>query len=111
MRRKRKTLSLPRTVAVSADIEYEVVWVDGFADAAVLGECRPDVQQIALHKKLRGPELVKTFIHEVLHAIEDEHQIKISHKAIHQLEDGIFEVLARNGWLPPVLFNTGGGKS
>ena len=44
-------------------------------------------------------EIVKTFIHELLHAIEAEWEEPIPHRIVYMLEEGIFKVLKLNKWI------------
>lgn len=89
---------IPARVKIKNRVTYEVVWVDSFKDAGVLGECRFDSKQIALKSDESERETFKTFVHEVLHAMEFERGIKIPHKAIYQLEDAVFYLLFHNVW-------------
>lgn len=50
------------------------------------GECDPNTHTIRLLKSLDRVELFETFVHELLHAIEFEHKIKIKHKTVYELE-------------------------
>lgn len=40
--------------------------------------------------------MMKTYIHEVLHAFEEEYDIRISHKAVRQLEEAMFDFWVAN---------------
>lgn len=89
---------IPARLKIKNKVVYEIVWVDSFTDPDVLGECRFDSKQIAMKSGLSERETYKTLIHEVLHAMEFERGIKISHKAIYQLEDAVFYLLFHNDW-------------
>jgi len=93
-----KLPSIPSRIKIKNRVVYEIVWVDSFKDTNVLGECRFDVRQIALKNGQSERETFKTFVHEVIHAMEVERGIKIPHKAIYQLEDAIFYLLFHNVW-------------
>jgi len=93
-----KPPNIPARLKIKNRVVYEIVWVDSFKDPDVLGECRFDVRQIALKKGQSQRETFKTFVHEVIHAMEFEREIKIAHKAIYQLEDAIFYLLFHNDW-------------
>lgn len=90
--------TIPSRIKIKNKVVYEVVWVDSFEDGNTVGECRFDVKQIALKMNQSEKELMKTFIHEVLHAIEFERGVKIPHKTIYQLEDALFYILFHNEW-------------
>lgn len=45
---------------------------------------------------LNGRERFRTAIHEVLHLLEFEHEIKIKHKTIYDLSDAILQLMEDN---------------
>ena len=93
-----KTPRIPARIKIKNKVIYEVVWVESFKDPDVLGECRFEARQIALKKGQSERETLKTVTHEILHAIEYERGIKLSHKSIYQLEDAIYYILFHNDW-------------
>ena len=93
-----KKPKIPPYIKIKNKVVYEVVWLDGFKDSEVLGECRFDSKQIALKTGISERETYKTFIHEVLHAVEFERGVKLPHKAVYQLEDALFYILFHNDW-------------
>lgn len=93
-----KLPKIPSHVKVKNKVVYEVVWVDSFSDVDVLGECRFDSKQIAIKKGQSAAQVMKTFIHELLHAVEFEREVKLPHKTVYQLEDAVFYLLFHNDW-------------
>lgn len=93
-----KLPKIPPRLKIKNKVVYEIVWVESFADPDVLGECRFDSKQIAIKDGLSEREAFKTFVHEVLHAVEFERGVKIPHRAIYQLEDAVFYLLFHNDW-------------
>jgi len=89
---------IPPRVKIKNKVVYEIVWVDSFKDEKTLGECRYDHKQIALKKGCSYKETWQTFSHEIFHAISHERGIKISHRAIYQMEDAIYYILFHNDW-------------
>ena len=66
---------------------YEVLWTDEFlTDQKQMGETRFDLKQIVLKKDDDNKEALHTFFHEWLHVLVDEHQLKLTHKQVYQLE-------------------------
>jgi Zn-dependent peptidase ImmA (M78 family) len=96
-----KTPRIPARVKIKNKVTYEVVWVDSFVDKPdekTYGECRYDQKQNALLINQSERQAFKSFSHEVAHAVCHERGIKISHQAIHQLEDAIYYILFHNTW-------------
>lgn len=94
-----KPPKIPSRLKIKNKVAYEIVWVDSFEDKDILGECRFDSKQIAIKKGQSERELIKTFIHEALHAIQFERDIKLTHKSVYQLEDGLYYILFHNEWV------------
>jgi ssRNA-specific RNase YbeY (16S rRNA maturation enzyme) len=60
------------------------------------GETDPETKIIKIKKSLGRVPLFLTVIHELLHVVEFEHNIKMKHKVVYQLEKAIFEILLDN---------------
>ncbi len=95
---KVKKFAIPSRLKIKNKVAYEIVWVDEFKEPTTMGECRFDSKQIAMKTKQSDKEQFKTFVHEVLHAICMERDIKINHRAIYQLEDALYYILFHNDW-------------
>ena len=79
----------------------EHVWKVKFVNRPLkwgAGQCSSRPRQILINMKANSNkyELFRTFIHEVLHAIEFEHEKRINHKTIYFLETAIADLLLRN---------------
>lgn len=61
-----------------------------------IGLCDPGSRTIYIKKGLTKALLFRTVVHELLHAIEFELEIKISHKLVYQLEKAIVDTLLMN---------------
>lgn len=92
-------MKIPNRVRITSKVEYEVLFVEEFKDGQTLGECRSDVKQIVINKNQSDTEARKTFIHETIHAIDSEEDIKLTEKQVRKLEDGIYRVLRLNKWI------------
>lgn len=92
-------LKIPHKVRIKPRISYEVVYSDVIKDdPECLGLCDPNLRQIFIKNDLCDTEKQRTFIHEVLHAIEAEYLKKsVPHTAIYAFEEGIFNLLRLNG--------------
>jgi hypothetical protein len=65
------------------------------------GYCCTKRKTIVLLATLSEAELFSTFIHELLHAIEHEHDVRIKHSLVYAMEGPISEVLKKNFHLLP----------
>ncbi len=93
----------PTRIRITAKVAYDVLWVDGFEsdteDEMVRGVCDHETKQIVLRNGLRPMWILRTFIHEVFHAVEHEYDIAIPHKTIYKLERAFEKVLKLNRWI------------
>lgn len=100
MSKKIKKVNIPNLVRITPKISYEVLFTDLISENPdTLGEMRPDVKQIIIKNNQSSTELVKTFIHEVFHAISDEHGIGLTEAQVKGLELGVYRFLRLNGYL------------
>lgn len=82
----------PKKIYVRDEV-YKVVFCKRLKD---FGETDPVKRIIRIKHGMSRREIFSTFLHEVLHAIEFEHDLIIRHSLVYQLEKGIFEVLVDN---------------
>lgn len=91
-----KRRDYPKTLHIGSEI-YRVKFVRKFKDSQTVGECDPEAKEIRILCGLGPEETLKTFIHELCHAVvEFEHEIEIKHKLIYALEEPIFRFLRDN---------------
>lgn len=105
-----KRISLPREVRINARTTYTVIFDDSL-EASHYGECDFENKEIRLNPKKNktNTALLKTFIHELLHAIDVETEDKtnkwergrhdLKHRDIYALEKAIYRLLRLNKWL------------
>lgn len=84
---------IPISVQVSSRRSFEIVWVEGFPDTLVLGETRFNPDQIAIKTNEPIRETVKTYLHELLHAIDDEYGVGLTEAQVIKLEASLTAVL------------------
>ena len=95
MRAPRKS-QYPAKIKVK-DIEYTVVFVDQIEGRDNLGLCYGDERKLILLKNNLDPHTrFKIFIHEVLHAIENEYGFELNHDHVYKLQDGLGDLLIQN---------------
>lgn len=63
---------------------------------STVGLCDPGQHIIWVRSNLTKNMLARTYIHELLHAIEIEYEIEIPHKVIYQLEKALADTLLAN---------------
>ena len=76
--------------------EYTIVFVDQIEGKTTLGLCDFERKVIFIKNKQKPKDNLKTFIHELLHAIEFEFDLGMEHNLIYKLEDPIFTFLYQN---------------
>lgn len=93
-------MKIPSSLRIKKDISYQIVWQDIIRDDETLqGYCEPNERIIYLSTKQSKTSVVKTFIHEAIHAVEFEYDTPIPHKITNMLEEGLYRILKLNGWL------------
>lgn len=60
------------------------------------GLCDPSNRTVYVLRGMDRGEIFRTFLHEILHAIEFENEIDIKHEIIEKLEDGIADFILEN---------------
>lgn len=98
MRAKDLNKLIPNKVRVTKNVTYEVLFTDEFLkDDKQLGECRPDTKQILLKNNQSSTEMMKTFLHEVFHAMSCENKdLNLTETQVRILEESTFRVLKLN---------------
>lgn len=56
----------------------------------------PNSRLICLLADQSDDELFKSYVHEVIHAFEDEYDIKIAHSGVYKFEEAIFDFFVAN---------------
>lgn len=85
----------PKSIRIG-DEDYRIQFVTQIENKDDLGMCDFGSKVILIKRGMTKEETFKTFIHEALHAIECERNLKISHKLVYELEEGIFQLLKDN---------------
>ena len=85
----------PKSLLVKGE-EWRIVFVDRIEGKDTLGMCDPSNRIIYIKNKQSPVETWKTFLHECIHMLEMEHDIRIPHKSVYKFENAIFELLRDN---------------
>lgn len=62
------------------------------------GHVDPNKRIMRIDPRLDNDEMLKTFIHELIHLMEIEAGIKIKHADVYRWERAVFKLLKSNGW-------------
>ena len=90
-------IKLPPRVRITHKASYEVVYTDHLMEGDVVGECRPDSKQIVLYTGQTPTQLLSTFIHETIHAINFETPgLNITENQTLKLEKALLRFLRLN---------------
>jgi len=76
--------------------DYKVAWCDVIDGKDTLGYCDDDAKVIYIKNGQTVADAFSTLIHELLHAMEHENKIKISHQGLYKFERAIFNFLTHN---------------
>lgn len=98
---------IPSKVRIKRNAVYSVVYQDIIEENKHLeGLCirvqipgEMNIRQIILKKGMSRTQTELAFIHELLHAVEFEYDIKIPHLLVYALETPIHKILKLNGWI------------
>ena len=88
-----KKTSYPRQLVIGDEV-WSVKFVrklDG-----CYGECDPSNNEIRIRMKQSHDETLKTFIHEVVHALEFSFEFDLEHRHVYALEEAVFQLLRDN---------------
>lgn len=86
----------PKTIIIKGK-EWKIEFVKKIGKVASdVGECDASVKVIRIKIGQSKKETFLTFIHELLHAIEDAYRFDLKHKHVYLLERAIGDVLLKN---------------
>lgn len=83
---------IPSKVLIGNTI-YEVLFIDEFKSPSTLGETRLEDKQIILKNGQTPKELVKTYLHECLHAVSEEFEVGLTEQQILKMEEALSCIL------------------
>ncbi len=94
-------MKLPRIkdipkVIVYKNETFKIVFVKKFKDSDQVGEYDPSDKCIRILRGIGPKETFATFLHELIHLVEDVENIKISHKAVYKLEQSFLKLMLEN---------------
>lgn len=94
-----KKRDYPKEVLVRGNT-WSVKFVRKFSycedDEHILGECDPSEKIIRIRQGISPLQTWTTFIHELLHAFEEEYEFEVDHDHIEKFEVAIVEFMLSN---------------
>jgi hypothetical protein len=100
MSKKLKRVAIPNSVRITPKVTYEVLFSDEISSGPdIMGEMRPVEKQIIIKNGQSNTELVKTFIHELIHALSDENDVGMTETQVRKMETAVYKFLRLNGAL------------
>ena len=79
------------------DCEWEVKFVRNFPSRpSDTGQCDPGNYTIRIKAGESREEKFLTFIHEIIHAFEDEYNFELKHEHVYKLERAIADFIVQN---------------
>ena len=86
----------PKQFIIDSEV-YKIQFVDTILrDKGCMGVCDSETRIIKIKNGQSASETLATLIHELLHAMELEYDIKISHKNVYLLEKALLNLLLQN---------------
>lgn len=64
--------------------------------SGTLGECAHDIKHLRIGQKQSRYQILVTFLHELIHAIEDEYEVEIPHSLVDVLDCALAHFLVSN---------------
>lgn len=96
MKRVKKP-NIPSSIRITPKLSYEILFTDSFPNPDVLGEMRIDTKQIVIKNGQSNTELMRTYIHEIIHVLSDENDVKLTESQVTKLEQATYRFLRLNG--------------
>lgn len=87
--------SYPNTMLVG-DSVWEIKLVKDIQQSDAYGACDPQCKTIYLEMAQTRKEMMSTFLHELIHAIEIEYGLTIRHKLVNNLEVALTNLIVEN---------------
>ncbi len=90
-------MKIPHRVRIKSKVAYDIVFADVIQnDWECLGLCDYDNKQIIIKSGQSNMQQMKTFFHELGHAVSWENEIELKHKDIYKLENALYNLIKLN---------------
>lgn len=91
-------MRLPETLVVGAHTYRVVQDARLYQETTHSGECDTFHHEIRIASPMPETETLKVFIHEIIHAIEDERDVTLTEDQVVGLAGGLAAVVIHNDW-------------
>lgn len=89
---------IPQVVKILGQ-EYKIEFLGNKKKRDFIGRCFPHANIIQLDENLCQDKTGEVFLHEVLHAIDENLELGIKHKSVNRLAIAIYQFLKENNYL------------
>lgn len=93
---KKLAKRVPSKVQVGPKTFYEVLWTDEFSNVEHMGETRFTSKQIVIQRGHAPSLTLEIYLHELLHALSDEHDIGLTEEQVRAFETAFYYILKKN---------------
>jgi hypothetical protein len=80
--------------------DFTIEFLEEKKHRGFIGRCFPHANRIQLEEGLCPDKMGETFLHEVLHAIDENLELGIKHKSVNRLGLALYQFLKENNYLP-----------
>ena len=93
---KDKRNGIPSHIRVGAAMYKIVINKDKLIEDGSDGYCNPADSVLVINSEVGPQRKWQVLVHELLHAIEVQYNIKLNHRKINQLESALYQLLKDN---------------
>jgi hypothetical protein len=89
---------IPQVVKILGQ-DYSIEFLKGKKSRGFIGRCFPHANRIQLEETLCDDKMGETFLHKVLHAIDENLELGIKHKSVNRLGIALYQFLKDNKYI------------
>lgn len=91
-------MKIPQTIHILGQ-DFTIEFIKDKKGRDFIGRCFPHANKIQICQDLPDDKLFQTYLHEVLHAIDENLNMGLKHKTIDTLSVALYQFLKDNGYL------------
>jgi hypothetical protein len=93
---KKYSNSIPDKIQIGPRSHYDILWTENFNGQPWCGTTVFDPKQITIKMGMTPKLTVTTYLHELLHAISEENDVKLTENQVLACEKALYYVLKQN---------------